>query len=280
MTNIYSTSAPFTFQRDTYSCQISALSFDPVSDVLWAGNGVGQVAAFYRNRMRGVLFPVDKNAVSSLLVNDNHIYAMTLNGQGVGAWSKGGVNSWHYRTPATTNLSTFTQYGNMLVAMTNKAELLTLNTTNGAVTRTIPCYPQILRLHATHSVVLSGSSDGLLRKHDLRAATKRDFGSEASIRAHQGSIQAIEASGNWIYTIGWSSRNGRPIPDPLVKIFDSRNFKAMSSFTFSAGPSFLNVHPKKSTILVLTSNTGVVNIVDVLNPASGEFHQASFKGVR
>ncbi|KAG8829897.1 poly(A)-specific ribonuclease [Serendipita sp. 400] len=273
MTNIYSTSAPFTFQRDTYSCQISALSFDPVSDVLWAGNGVGQVAAFYRNRMRGVLFPVDKNAVSSLLVNDNHIYAMTLNGQGVGAWSKGGVNSWHYRTPATTNLSTFTQYGNMLVAMTNKAELLTINTTNGAITRTIPCYPQILRLHATHSVVLSGSSDGLLRKHDLRAATKRDFGSEASIRAHQGSIQAIEASGNWIYTIGWSSRNGRPIPDPLVKIFDSRNFKAMSSFTFSAGPSFLNVHPKKSTILVLTSNTGVVNIVDVLNPASGEFHQ-------
>ncbi|KAG8827255.1 poly(A)-specific ribonuclease [Serendipita sp. 399] len=157
--------------------------------------------------------------------------------------------------------------------MTNKAELLTINTTNGTIIRTIPCYPQIVRLHATHSVFLSGSSDGILRKHDLRVAPKREFGSELSVRAHQGSIQAIEASGNWIYTIGWTSRHGRPIPDTLVKIFDSRNLKAMSSFNFSAGPSFLNVHPKKSTILVLASNTGVVNIVDVLHPTSGEFHQ-------
>lgn len=67
--------------------------------------------------------------------------------------------------------------------------------------------------------------------------------------------------------------HGRPIPDPLVKIFDMRNLRTMSSFNFAAGPSFLAVHPQKSTTLVLTSNTGVVNIVDVLNSTSSEFHQ-------
>ncbi|CCA66899.1 related to PAN2-component of Pab1p-stimulated poly(A) ribonuclease [Serendipita indica DSM 11827] len=157
--------------------------------------------------------------------------------------------------------------------MSNKAELLVINPTNGVVSRQIQCPTQVVCLHVSPSHVLSGSSDGLLRTHDLRAPTKRNSTSEHIVKAHQGSVQAIESSGNWIYSIGWSSLNGRPIPDPVVKIFDSRNLKLASSFNFAAGPSFLNVHPVKSTTLVLTSNSGVVNIVDVLNPSLGEFHQ-------
>lgn len=124
----------------------------------------------------------------------------------------------------------------------------------------------------------------------------RGTGAEHSVRAHQGGIQGIESSGNWIYTIGWSSRfetiaficifievemlsfprHGRAVPDSQVKLFDSRNLKSVSSFTFTAGPSLLNVHPEKSTTLVLTSNTGLVNVVDVLNPLSGEFYQVNY----
>lgn len=227
MAQTYSITAPITFQQSTYPSQISALSFDSLSDVLWAGNGLGQVVAYYRNRMRGVAFPVGDNYISSLSISDSQIYAMTIAGQGLGAWGRGGVNKWHYRcghslflffflyhsksilfrTQGTTMLSGFAQRGNTLVAVSNHAELLVLNTTNGTVTRTIPCPPQVVHLHASHSLLLSGSSDGLLRTHDLRTPMKRTFGSgENSVRAHQGSIQAIESSSNWIYTIGWSSR--------------------------------------------------------------------------
>ena len=47
----------------------------------------------------------------------------------------------------------------------------------------------------------------------------------------------------------------------------------MSSFTFSAGPALLNVLPGSSTSLILSSTNGLVNIVDVLDPASGQFFQ-------
>ncbi|KIM28988.1 hypothetical protein M408DRAFT_329031 [Serendipita vermifera MAFF 305830] len=47
----------------------------------------------------------------------------------------------------------------------------------------------------------------------------------------------------------------------------------MSSFNFANGPSLLNVHPLKSTSLVLTANTGVVNVVDILKPETSEFYQ-------
>jgi hypothetical protein len=47
----------------------------------------------------------------------------------------------------------------------------------------------------------------------------------------------------------------------------------MSSFNFANGPSLLNVHPLKSTTLVLTANTGVVNVVDIFKPDTSEFYQ-------
>jgi len=51
----------------------------------------------------------------------------------------------------------------------------------------------------------------------------------------------------------------------------------MSSFTFSAGPTLLNVLPGNSTGLMLSSTNGLVNIVDVLNPASGQFFQVGLR---
>ena len=97
MASTYSITAPITYQQDIYPSNISAVAFDPVSDVLWAGNGLGQVAAYYRNRMRGVVFPVGNNYVSSLYTSEQQIYATTLEGRGLGAWSKGGANIWQYR---------------------------------------------------------------------------------------------------------------------------------------------------------------------------------------
>lgn len=42
---------------------------------------------------------------------------------------------------------------------------------------------------------------------------------------------------------------------------------------FSGGPAFLNRLPTKSATIVITSNEGLVNIVDVSNPADSQFHQ-------
>lgn len=97
MANTYSITIPITYQHDFYPMQISALCFDPVSDVLWAGNDVGQIGAFYRNRMRGVAFPAGEGSVSAITASEHQIYAMTMTGRGLGSWGKGGLNKWHYR---------------------------------------------------------------------------------------------------------------------------------------------------------------------------------------
>lgn len=70
------------------------------------------------------------------------------------------------------------------------------------------------------------------------------------------------------------SRQSRPVPDPLVKVYDLRSMKPLSPVPFPAGPAFIDLMPKRSSSLVITSNQGLVNIVDSSNPSSAnEFYQ-------
>jgi hypothetical protein len=70
------------------------------------------------------------------------------------------------------------------------------------------------------------------------------------------------------------SRQSRPVPDPLVKIYDLRSMKPLSPLPFPSGPAFINLLPMRSSSLVVTSNQGLVNIVDTSNPTSAnEFYQ-------
>lgn len=78
---------------------ITALSFDPVSDILWTGANNGVVTAIYTSRgYRGVFFPVGGNlAVSKISAGDNYVRALGLASEGLGSWAKGGMNKWFHR---------------------------------------------------------------------------------------------------------------------------------------------------------------------------------------
>ena len=50
--------------------------------------------------------------------------------------------------------------------------------------------------------------------------------------------------------------------------------KPLPPLPFPSGPAFINLLPMRSSSLVVTSNEGLVNIVDTSNPTSvNEFYQ-------
>ena len=86
-------------QHDAVPQAITALSFDPTSDTLWSGANSGNVTAYYTPQgIRGVSFPVGGGlAVNKVIADETQVRAQGVTGEGVGAWSKGGVNRWYYR---------------------------------------------------------------------------------------------------------------------------------------------------------------------------------------
>lgn len=99
MSLTYHVIAPNTHQRDVFPQPITALSFDPVSDTLWAGNNSGIVTAYHTAQgIRGVTFPVGGDlAVKAIIASDSNVRASGVSSSGLGAWGKGGVNKWYHK---------------------------------------------------------------------------------------------------------------------------------------------------------------------------------------
>ncbi|KAF7359264.1 PAN2-PAN3 deadenylation complex catalytic subunit PAN2 [Mycena sanguinolenta] len=272
MTTSYRPIAPIT--ASNYPQPLTALSFDPVSDTLWVGSNSGSIVAYHGTRgLHGVSFPVGGQlAVSKILAGENYVRAMGVSGEGLGSWSKGGVNKWFCRPPPTlTTFSNTSMASSVLAASSTGSELLLLNSMTGAILRQVSTPSLITHLEFSHSAILSGASDGYVRTHDPRTALHRP---ESQIMAHYSGIQGLQTTGNFVFTIGLgvTRRQARPFPDPLVKVYDLRTMRPLPPIPFSSTPAFINILPKRPSTIVVTSNQGLINIVDV-STAGSEFYQ-------
>lgn len=96
-----------------------------------------------------------------------------------------------------------------------------------------------------------------------------------SWQAHSISIHNMDARDNYLVTCGWSNRNyGPPMLDILAKIFDLRKLEQLPPIPFPGGAAFAQMHPKMSTTSIVASQTGQLQIVDLMNPNTSNIHQA------
>ncbi|KAI6151085.1 ubiquitin carboxyl-terminal hydrolase-domain-containing protein [Pisolithus tinctorius] len=262
---LYQPLPPITTLHDAGIQAVTALSFDPVSDSVWAGVDSGVVVALHTVQgLRGVSFPVGGGlAVKQITVGDNYVRAFGFAGEGIGSWAKGGMNKWYFRpTSAFTAASPSTFTPNLLATASSTPELTLLNASTGSTVRQAPVSSVITHLQFSLSNLLSASIDGYVRVHDPRTGIRRENG-EGSVQAHSSGVQDLQVTGNFFFTVGRSIRRGHEFPDPLVKVYDLRSMRPLPPIPFSEGPAFINLVPKHSSSLVVTSAQGLVNVVDV-----------------
>lgn len=96
MSNSYRSIAPITLSNG-FTQGVTALSFDPVSDILWTGSETGVVSAhFGSGAPRGPCFPVGgRLPVKKIFAGQNNVQALGGSGEGLGSWAKGGANKWY-----------------------------------------------------------------------------------------------------------------------------------------------------------------------------------------
>ena len=93
---------------------------------------------------------------------------------------------------------------NTIAVSTASPELLLLNSATGKLLKQTVTPSPITHLMFSHTNLLSGSTDGFIRAHDIRVP---DFGQAISaVQAHAMGIQSFDVSGNFIFTIGWGVR--------------------------------------------------------------------------
>lgn len=83
---------------------VTALSFDPVSDILWAGTNSGHVISYCSPQgLRGVSYRAGDLAVQKLCSGESYVRALCASANGLGSWAKGGMNKWFYKCVPTAS---------------------------------------------------------------------------------------------------------------------------------------------------------------------------------
>ncbi|EGN96198.1 hypothetical protein SERLA73DRAFT_170610 [Serpula lacrymans var. lacrymans S7.3] len=251
---------------DTHGQPLTALCFDPVSDTLWTGSNTGHVVALHTVQgARGVSFPVGGGlAVKKISVGDNYVRALSIAGEGVGSWAKGGMNKWFFRDLTTITAFSDAAYSSNIMAVASAApELLLLNSMTGKAARQTSTPSVITHLQFSHSSLLSASSDGFVRAYDARTGLRREEG-ENSVQAHTSGIQDFQVSGNFFYTIGWMVTSGQG----LVNVVDVSNPNNVSGFyqldtvsyitstAVSSNGSFIAFGDSGGTVHLMTATEG------------------------
>lgn len=101
-----------------------------------------------------------------------------------------------------------------------------------------------------------------------------------TFNGHNGILTDLDVEGNYVATCGCSVRQRRFggandfMVDPLVNIYDIRMMRPLAPVSFSVGASFARFHPKLPNIILIASNSGQLQFVDMYDQLKIYLYQA------
>lgn len=93
-------------------------------------------------------------------------------------------------------------------------------------------------------------------------------------RAHNGLINDMDAKADFLVTCGWSLRQQQGyMLDPLANVFDLKTLMPLPPIPFQPGAAFVRMHPRMSTTSIVASQSGQLQVVDIMNPNTVNLRQ-------
>lgn len=101
-----------------------------------------------------------------------------------------------------------------------------------------------------------------------------------SFRAHGFMVNDMDVRNDLLVTCGFSIRQmGNQMSEPLASVFDLKNLTPLNPIPFHAGAAYVRMHPRLQTTAYIASQTGQIQVVDLMNPAGFQLRQANVRMV-
>ncbi|GAA5943118.1 hypothetical protein JCM3775_000652 [Rhodotorula graminis] len=254
----------------------TALAFDPMSPLVFAGSPSGTVASYFCQPTTGLggrytSYRAHWGAVGEMGVDPSGILSVggggSMPGRSGGGGSvklanRRGMTLWSVETDPPVPLTTVAytpSRSSEIVATGPGSDMVVVNLSRGSVVRKQPS--PLSFVHLRRSSQLVGSTiTGSLCLLDTRTP---EFTIGETVLAHTGGISQLETEGNYIVTVGFTMRQGLPLPDPYLKLFDTRYLRPLSPIPFPTPPALVRFHPRLSGNVVVASSDGRVQMLDL-----------------
>ncbi|OQE26612.1 hypothetical protein PENSTE_c005G06954 [Penicillium steckii] len=235
----------------------TAVAFDDVMELLWTGNEYGRLSSFCGPELARYT-SVRAHPASE--------------GMSIHMITRRGLTQWHLNHEEMVDLRcmSFTaQLNRILVAGCQKV-MFTVDIDKGTIVDKLP---------TEHSYTMMKKSRYLCAATDtgsVNALSLADFSVVKSWQAHGTAVNDMDARNDLLVTCGFSVRHlGSPIVDPLANVYDLKTLSPLPPIPFHAGAAYVRMHPKLHTTSFVASQTGQLQVVDLMNPNAINLRQAN-----
>jgi PAB-dependent poly(A)-specific ribonuclease subunit 2 len=183
-----------------------------------------------------------------------------------------GLTQWHLNHEEMVDLRcmSFTAQLNRILVAGCQNVMFTVDIDKGTIVEKLP---------TEHSYTLMKKSRYLCAATDtgsVNALSLADFSVVKSWKAHGTAVNDMDARNDLLVTCGFSMRHmGSPIVDPLANVYDLKTLSPLPPIPFHAGAAYVRMHPKLHTTSFVASQTGQLQVVDLMNPNAINLRQAN-----
>jgi len=261
----------------------TAVAFDDVQELLWIGNdsvshcyiGQGQsltllkgrIVSFYGSglqRYTSLRAHLDEGPVKQILVHDRGI--LSISATAVHFARREGLTQWHLTHPQMTDLRcmAFTGNASQILVAGCQTSCFVVDIEKGQVISQLPSQGKYTMMKKSKHIC-AGTEDGMVHILSLT-----DFSILSKWKAHSKAINDMDARNDFLVTCGFAVRGQlqHPIVDTFVQVFDLKTLRLLPPMTFPAGAAYVRLHPKLQTTAYVASQTGSIQVVDLMNQAA------------
>ena len=251
----------------------SAIAFDDLQELLWIGTDQGRIVSYHSPRLQkytSIQAHLKEGAVRQILVCEKGV--LSISARSVHLINRRGLTQWHLSDPSMTELRcmAFTANPALLMVAGCQSTFYIIDIEKGVLISTHPAQASYTLLKKCRHLC-AATDDGVI--HVLDATTYTIL---QKWKAHSGAVNDMDARHDYLVTCGFSVRSmGAPMVDPLANVYDLKTLKPLPPIPFHAGAAYVRLHPKLSTTSFVASNTGQMQVVDLMNPVNVMLRQAN-----
>jgi PAB-dependent poly(A)-specific ribonuclease subunit 2 len=243
--------------------QASAVAFDDAQELLWVGNDHGRVASFYGpqlQRYTSVKAHLGEGPVRQLLLHEKGV--LSVASKSVHLTSRKGLTQWHitHRDMQSLQCMSMTSTPNQLLVAGCQSSMFLIDIDKGQLLEQLPGEANYTIMRKSR-YICAATDDGSINLLDPEFKVIKTW------KAHGATINDMDARNDFLVTCGFSIRHlGAPIVDPLSNVYDLKNLRPLPPLPFHAGAAYVRLHPKLQTTSFVASQTGMLQVVDLMNP--------------
>ncbi|KAJ5399712.1 hypothetical protein N7465_010201 [Penicillium sp. CMV-2018d] len=252
----------------------TATAFDDMMELLWTGNEYGRISSFYGPELQRYTsvraHPVSEGSVQQIIFHERGV--ISLSSKSVHMITRRGLTQWHLTHDEMVDLRcmSFTAQTNRILVAGSQRVMFTVDIDKGTIVEKLP---------TEHGYTMMKKSRYLCAATDtgsVNALSLSDFSVVKSWKAHGTGVNDMDARNDLLVTCGFSVRHlGSPIVDPLANVYDLKTLTPLPPIPFHAGAAYVRMHPKLHTTSFVASQTGQLQVIDLMNPNSVNLRQAN-----